>query len=111
MKMAVLAAVFAVATMASPVSAGLSAFKVFPNPFRPAQGHTTVTFDGITGGAEIRIYNVAGRLVFEKTIDPSLPSFVWNVKNEAGNDIASGMYIYFIESTGEQKTGKLGILR
>jgi hypothetical protein len=111
MKRAVLVALIALASIVAPVSAGLSGFNVFPNPFRPSRGHTTVTFDGITGGGELRVYNTAGHLVFEKSIDASQTSFVWDVKNNSGKNIASGMYVYFVESGGEQKTGKLGVMR
>src|SRR4051812_13500526 len=98
MKRAVFAALVTVSAMIAPLSAGLSNLTVFPNPFRPTQGDTTVTFDGITGGGTLKIYNTAGRLVFEKGVDSSSTSFVWDVKNNAGKPMASGMYIYFIES-------------
>jgi hypothetical protein len=111
MKRAVLAALIALTTIVAPVSAGLTGFNVFPNPFRPSRGHTTVTFDNISGGGEIKIYNTAGRLVFEKTLDASQTSFVWDVKNTSGKNIASGIYVYYVESTGEQRTGKLGVMR
>jgi len=110
---------FAMIAIVVSASAAFVAFKVYPNPFRPSQGHTSVHFEGITGGGSINIYNTAGRLVFEKAIDPGStttspapgPGFSWNVKNNGGSDVASGMYIYFIETSGEEKTGKLGIIR
>ncbi len=111
MKRLVFAAMVAVFAISAPVSAALRNVRVFPNPFRPSQGHTTVTFDGFTNGAEVKIYNAAGRLVFEKTTDASATSFVWNVQNDSGKDVASGMYIYYLKSETNEKTGKLGIVR
>lgn len=81
---------------------------VYPNPLKwPAQ---TITFDGLTANIKIKIYTVAGRLAdeFETTTDGK---YNWNPV-----DLASGIYIYYIEdkSRGEfirPKKGKIGIIR
>jgi hypothetical protein len=111
MKRAVFAALLAVSAAVAPVSADLSQLKIFPNPFRASRGDNKVTFANLSGGGTIKIFNVAGHEVFEKSFDASVTNFDWNVKNNNGDDVASGVYIYFIDSGGDTRHGKLGILR
>ncbi|MBN1384645.1 MAG: T9SS type A sorting domain-containing protein [Elusimicrobia bacterium] len=79
---------------------------IYPNPFKPSTGHTYITFDGLTSNVKIKIYTIAGRLVdeFETTTDGS---YHWIP------DIASGVYIYYIEDEDGKGTtkGKIGIIR
>ena len=86
---------------------------VYPVPYKPNSGGSYdasgITFQNIGTNAKIRIFNVAGELVFETT---QSTFFIWDAKNKYGNKIASGVYIYYITS-GEGKTfkGKLAIER
>lgn len=108
----VLAAVAAAAwlTASTVMAAGLTDLRVFPNPARVARGDTAITFDAILGG-DLKIFNSAGRLVLEKSFDPAQTNFVWDLKNNDGKSVASGVYVYVLDSAGEQRTGKIGIIR
>ena len=54
---------------------------------------------------------MAGEKVFETTIDED-GDFLWKAKNNAGNNIASGIYFYYIKTLdGEKVKGKLAIER
>jgi len=106
----ILAAAFAVGLMSSTAMADLSLLKVFPNPARVNRGDRTIMFDNVAGG-ELKVFNAAGRLVFEKNLDPAVNSFTWDLKNNDGRDVASGIYVYFLKSGGDQRTGKVGIIR
>lgn len=79
---------------------------VYPNPyyaFNPAENTTLnrfVTFNNLPPNATIRIFNMAGQLVrkLEKVNDPS--QFLrWDLQNQTGLPVASGMYIAHVEAT------------
>lgn len=67
----------------------------YPNPFNPT---TTIKYDlPRSGNVEIKIYNITGRLVktFQKSHQNSgLHEVIWDGKNDYGNKVASGFYIY-----------------
>jgi len=88
---------------------------VYPVPFKPASGGRYdaegITFSGLGENANIKIFNVAGEKVFEKTVSDS-GIFVWDAKNNGGNDVASGIYIYYVKTgDGKKFKGKLAIER
>jgi flagellar hook assembly protein FlgD len=63
----------------------------------------------------LRIYNVAGELVYSSEKKKAADgTFVWKRKNNAGNKVASGVYIYSIEAvlyeTKIHKQGSIAIV-
>jgi hypothetical protein len=108
-----LAAGFALAMLLTPAisSADLSNLRVYPNPARTDRGDSQITFNNVVGGGELKIYNAAGRLVFETTIDASATTYAWELTNNDRKEVASGVYIYFLKSGSDERTGKLGIIR
>ena len=111
-KILAIAAVMAAAVPAAWPADNLQKLNVFPNPVRVFLGSSAVTFDNVTSDFTLRIYNVAGDLVFETQASGSGNSFVWDLKNNSGRNVASGIYIYAItNSAGEKVTGKIGIIR
>jgi hypothetical protein len=93
----------------------LSAAHSYPVPFKPYEGHRTIKFTKLTNIATIRIYTLSGELV--KTIEKQqdgLDEVEWNVKNDAGEDVFSGVYIYTItagDAIISPKKNKLIIIR
>lgn len=89
----------------------LSSAHCYPVPFRPSQGHTKIRFTGLTGTAKIFIYTLSGEAV--KTLYKSgTDDFIdWDARNEKGENVFSGVYLYAIKSASEKKTGKLMIIR
>lgn len=88
---------------------------VYPVPYKPNSGGRYggdgIYFANVTEGTNIKIFNVAGEKVFEKTIEDS-KDFLWNAKNNGGNDVSSGVYFYYIKtSSGKTVKGKLAIER
>jgi hypothetical protein len=77
---------------------------VVPNPYRAQEvwdqpGAHEVHFINLPQKATVRIYTVAGDLVVElEHNDPVRDFLPWNLKNGKGNDVASGIYIYRVES-------------
>lgn len=90
----------------------LSQVKVYPNPYRKGKHSLPImTFDSLTEGAVIKIYTLEGQLVKEIKV-PDGGEALWDIKNNAGKKIASGVYIYFItDSKGNKKSGRVVIIR
>ena len=92
--------------------------QVFPNPYLASNEQELnkyqrfVTFNHLPPRANFRIYTVSGTLVasFEKD-DPSQLAN-WNLQNDNGLPVASGMYIIHIElpDLGTEKVLKLGVV-
>lgn len=88
----------------------LSGAHAFPNPFLGGTPET-VTFTGLGQISTIRLYTTSGRLVRE--IHPPVGAGVvdWDLKNQDGEPVASGLYLYRITSGDSTLTGKLGVVR
>lgn len=76
---------------------------VVPNPFRAREAwdgtSNEVHFTKLPARATIRIYTVAGDLVAELLHDDSIRDFEpWNLRNQQGEDVASGIYMFRVES-------------
>jgi Mg-chelatase subunit ChlD len=92
--------------------------RAYPNPYRPEHKDTNVegiTFDNVPSNATIKIYTLAGELVREtKQGDIGDDSrWIWDLKNDDSDDVARGVYIYYMSSSGrsDTKTGKVAVIR
>jgi hypothetical protein len=72
-----------------------------------------VRFVGVTANTVLKVYTVAGDLVFEaENSDPDTANIIWDTRNQAGKFVASGVYIFRAEGEGEdEEFGKLIIIR
>ncbi|MBI3292656.1 MAG: hypothetical protein HYZ73_07620, partial [Elusimicrobia bacterium] len=70
-----------------------------------------ITFTNLTSECTIRIYTLTGELVRELRHQGGLPSFRWDVTNDQGEAVVSGVYLYDIRSLNDSKQGKLMIIR
>jgi hypothetical protein len=88
---------------------------VYPNPFKPEEGHTTVNFAGLPDGADVTIYTFSGAVVRELSASGGLTA--WDGRDESGRWMGSGLYFYLAthrsdESGGRlHKKGKLALIR
>jgi hypothetical protein len=81
----------------------------YPNPFRDGE-HDVVTFADLTPPTEIFVYDAGGSEVFRATAESA--EYVWEAVNTAGLKLASGVYIYLLQSAdGVVNTGKLALVR
>jgi len=85
---------------------------VFPNPlygFNPATSYSGgaadepfVTFSNLPTEVTIKIYSLSGQLLRTLTeddkMDPTSPFLRWNLENESGLRVASGMYLSIVSS-------------
>ena len=84
----------------------------YPNPFNPA---IRIDFElGFANKTELKIYDVAGRLV-TTIVDDVLPAgkhgFTWHGSNSKGWAVSSGVYFYRLRVGNKEAKGKLSLLR
>jgi sugar lactone lactonase YvrE len=96
--------------MAGVAAASVAAPRAFPNPFRPALGHLSVTFANLPAGAAIQIFDVAGRKVKELQADAAGLA-AWDGTNAAGARVASAVYFVVARGAGGTKTFKVIVQR
>ncbi|HJM95930.1 MAG TPA: T9SS type A sorting domain-containing protein, partial [Candidatus Marinimicrobia bacterium] len=91
---------------------------VYPNPYygfhelETSRADKYVSFNHLPSTATINIYSLGGTFVkrIEKTDDGS--QFTrWDLKNQYGYPVASGLYIVSVESGGEEKILKLALVQ
>lgn len=91
----------------------------YPNPVR--KFHNTVTIDGRNGtnlpkGTNVKILDIAGNLVYETNVIEGQElqggKVIWDKKNLAGNNVASGIYIVLLanEDASETSSTKIAII-
>jgi len=82
----------------------------YPNPFKVSAGHNAITFTNLPERCNIDIASVSGAIVKKaRNIGPN--DWIWDVKNDSGNDIASGVYLYVVEFPNGSASGKVMIIR
>ncbi|OGS07896.1 MAG: hypothetical protein A2270_02470 [Elusimicrobia bacterium RIFOXYA12_FULL_51_18] len=80
----------------------------YPNPYKPSSTRPLAFSmpDSVFGsGLEISIYTSEGEKV-KKVSEPN-----WDGKNEAGYDVASGVYLFFMKTDKGSAVGKFAVLR
>ena len=94
-----------------PPRADVSFAHVFPNPCKLKSGCNRVTFTALTLKATIKIYTISGELVRTIVKSGNNDKEQWDLKNAAGRQVASGLYLYLIQGEGAFKRGNLVIVR
>ncbi len=84
---------------------------VFPNPFRPALGHTNIKLSNLPAAAHIKIFTATGRLLKELDADAAGQVLNWNGTDREGRALASGVYLAVIEGVGGRRTIKFAVQR
>ena len=92
-------------TIASP-ELNLEKVIFVPNPYRLSRGSQPMEFRNLPHRATIRIYNSTGDLI--KQIDHRNNTSIqrWDGRNEGGEQIAPGIYVYYIETLREGQVSK-----
>lgn len=81
--------------------------KIYPNPFRPARGHTEVKME-VPLGSTVGLYTLTGEMVRELSPD-NQGVILWRGDNGAGQSVASGVYFCIIEKDGDKKIVRLAV--
>jgi predicted amidohydrolase len=91
------------------IAPDLKEVKIYPNPVDFTKGEV-VKFINLTNGATVTLYTISGEKI--NTIDSTLGIALWDGKNNSGENVARGLYIYLIKDTaGNKKVGKIGVIK
>ncbi len=105
-------AVTAVAEGMTALPQGFTLAPNYPNPFNPT---TTLRFSlPQAGEAELSIYNLLGQRMATLVhgVQEAGPHVLqWNGRDDAGRELASGVYFYRLQAGGQVETRKLLLLR
>ncbi len=86
----------------------------YPNPFNPDKGATNIRFSvEKDSDVIIEIFDVAGDLIWKRELKagPGETSVSWDGKNEKGDKVANGVYIYQVRTNGKSVVKKIVVLR
>ena len=61
--------------------------------------------------ADLDIFNMAGRRIARIPPKQSPGVRTWNLHNELGESVASGIYIFYVKGDDIEQTGKFSIVR
>lgn len=101
----------------------LQAVYAVPNPYRTGGSRLTtenyhnfpddmVRFVNVPIECKIKIFNVAGDLIWEHQHNGPGGNIEWDVKNQSDEDVASGVYVFKLEdTTGGAVYGRLVVIR
>ncbi|MEW6102590.1 MAG: T9SS type A sorting domain-containing protein [bacterium] len=81
---------------------------VFPNPFKK-YNHKAIRFANLPLNSSISIFTISGELVMMRENVSS--SFSWDIRNNKGEEVAGGVYIWVISDGGNKKRGRVGIIK
>ena len=79
-----------------------------PNPCRLSSGGR-LRFIHLTGRAEIRIYTASGELVKTLHHTDGTGAAEWDLRNDEGGMLASGIYVYYVEAYKPETPGKIAM--
>jgi len=96
--------------MLASLATDLSQGRIFPNPLRPALGHSVMTFVNFPPDARLRVYTLLGEFVREMKTD-AVGMANWDVRNDSGAEVASGVYYVHCEANGRSRTLKAVVQR
>lgn len=84
----------------------------YPNPFNPS---TQLSFSIPTKGqVDLAVYDLLGRKVnsvISAVMEPGAHEAEWNGKDQSGNDVASGIYLYRLQFEGTNLVKMMTLLR
>jgi hypothetical protein len=91
-------------------AASVNGAVAFPNPFRPAAGHTEMVFSRLPPSSRVRIYTLTGELVRDLSAD-DIGVARWDGRNSSGQEVASGVYFVLLQGNGGRDTIKVAVQR
>jgi len=90
---------------------------VYPNPYKVNLGNNIITFANLTQVASVFVYDLTGRFIIEVKTISSNGGADWDLKDNNGNIIPSGIYIFRAagkDSNGndvKEKVGKFAVIK
>src|SRR5439155_24505374 len=79
------------------LSDNFSSVRVYPSPWkRTEHANKDIIFDGLNAGSTVKIFTIAGQHVMTLQAAGSQTSWPAPLKNDHGDNVASGIYLYLI---------------
>ncbi len=97
----------------------LKDIRVVPNPYfgrysalvETANQPSVITFNRLPVNCTIRIYSLAGDLIRTIENDDADGAETWDLLSSSGQQVASGTYIYHVESDYGEHLGRFAIIK
>ncbi|MBI4753164.1 T9SS type A sorting domain-containing protein [Candidatus Desantisbacteria bacterium] len=85
----------------------------YPNPWQPGSGSDYIYFSPLPYDVEIQIFDVSGERVREVCLSLSKGIWEWDLRDNEGDGVAPGLYIYMVKDRERHTTttGKILIMR
>jgi hypothetical protein len=84
---------------------------VYPQPFRMSASQPFLTFGNIQAGTRLSIFNSNGLFVRQLFAANENTPIRWDLADNQGKQVGSGVYIFQLEKSGEKKVGKFVIVK
>ena len=91
-------------------SIDLTSVYPFPNPVL-TKDTEVVRFQNVPPEAELYIFNTSGKRVANVKNHNNSRIRTWYLRNDDGQSVSTGIYIYLVQGDGLLKTGKFSIIR
>ena len=97
----------------------LADVRIYPNPYKPNDNkfstgtdQSGIIFQRLTENAKLKVFDLKGRLIFQKDDLGNNPFWEWDVKDNDRRKVPSGIYIYILTDTsGKSVKGKFAVIR
>lgn len=86
-------------------------FSVYPNPFVADGSANAITFANLRQQTRVQILSEHGKVVKTLLKNGSNGDLDWDLTNDSGDAVASGIYLYRIIENEKERMGKLAIVR
>ncbi len=83
---------------------------VSPNPV-VVDNHKELFFANISHTGQIHIFNSNGEKVIQLEVTQPYRRINWNLRDQYGEQVSSGIYLYLFQGEKNTKTGKIAIIR
>jgi hypothetical protein len=84
---------------------------VYPQPFRMSDNHPFLFFGNLQAGTTLTIFNSNGLFVRQLYANNDNVPVRWDLKDEGGKQVRSGVYLFHAGKSDEKKTGKFVIVK
>lgn len=90
--------------------AGSGGLRAFPNPVVVPRDQT-LAFSNLPEAGEILILNSNGEKIIRLPVRYPEEGALWNLKDEYGREVSSGVYLYFFKGASREVSGKIAVVR